>query len=223
MAALERCPLFATIAFVDGRGVLRLRPWQRELHLHAELALVVSTDVPRGDAAAAEAALAGYSLGLGIWDNAMVADLKNKTARDVCLNQHYAYLIDGNRRQGLELLAPEALPPLNRMILTVRVPGLEPAAFPQSQLLFDGPRLLRECNKLMGFRRGDVFCLGPTDAPIVIRADDRFPDNAVLHVEGPPFAPLIIPVEDHRSPDLPSEWPGCTIDFVARYPHLRHL
>jgi 2-keto-4-pentenoate hydratase/2-oxohepta-3-ene-1,7-dioic acid hydratase in catechol pathway len=214
-------PSVDTAIALAGDGSLRLRPWQRELHLHAELALIVGADVPRGAGVAAEECLAGYVIGLGIRDTAMEADLKHRAPRDVLLNQHYAYLIDGSRQQGRELVSPDELPSLENLVLTLHVPGRDPVSYPQKHLLFDGPRLLRECNRLMGFCRGDVLCLGPVEAPLVLPPQERLPAGSVIRIEGPPFTPVTVPVEDGRDPEDAAPWPGCAVDFVQRYPHLR--
>lgn len=196
-------------------------PWQNELHFHAELVAIVGRDTAPGESIGAQEALLGYSLGLGIWDDAPVADLKNNVPRDVGVNRNYSYLIDGSRQQGQIVLPPDELPPVDELALTVHVPGRASKSFLQRDLLFDGRRVLRECGKLMGFRRGDVICLGPADAPVVVTARDRFPPGSIIRVEGSPFPTIEIPVEDRRDPGQAPPWPGCEIDFVARYPHLR--
>jgi len=201
---------------------LVLRPWQRELHFHAELVAVIGRDVSVGEGATAEDALLGYSLGLGIWDNSPVADLKKGVVRDIGVNTMYGYLIDGSRQQGHIVLPPDEMPPLEELVLTLRVAGHPDATYAQKDLMFDGRRLLRECSKLIGFRWGDVICLGPTDAPVVVDAQDRFPLGSVIGVEGPPFPAIEVPLLDRRDLQAGSPWPGCAVDFVARYPHLRH-
>lgn len=200
---------------------LILRPWQNELHLHAELVAVVGCDVAPFEGEKAQDALLGYSLGLGIWDNALVADLKKGVPRDVYVNTTYGYLIDGSRQQGRVILTPDELPSLDEVVLTLHVPGHPPATYPQKDLFFDGRRVLRECSKLMGFCRGDVICLGPTDAPAVVSAQVRFPAGSIIRVEGHPFPSIEIPVDDRRDPENAPPWPGCDVDFIARYPHLR--
>jgi len=196
-------------------------PWQNELHFHAELVAIVGRDTVPGEGIGVQDALLGYSLGLGIWDDAPVADLKNNVPRDVGVNRNYSYLIDGSRQQGQIVLFLDELPPVDELALTVTVPGSPPRTFYQRDLLFDGHRILRECGKLMGFRRGDVICLGPSDAPVVVTAQDRFLPGSTIRVEGAPFPTLEIAVEDRRDPGRAAPWPGCEIDFVARYPHLR--
>jgi 2-keto-4-pentenoate hydratase/2-oxohepta-3-ene-1,7-dioic acid hydratase in catechol pathway len=196
-------------------------PWQNELHFHAELAVIVGRDTVPGEGDAVQNALLGYSLGLGIWDDAPVADLRNKVPRDAGVNRDYGYMIDGSRQQGQLILSVDELPPLDELVLTLCVPGHPTKTFCQRDLLFDGRRLLRECSKLMGFRRGDVICLGPSDAPVVVPARDRFPPGSVIRVEGAPFPAIEILVEDRRDPGHAPPWPGCEMDFVARYPHLR--
>jgi hypothetical protein len=74
---------------------------------------------------------------------------------------------------------------------------------------------------LVGFCRGDVICLGPSAAPVGVKAEERFPAAAVIRVEGPPFAALEIPIVDARDPEDTGPWPGCAVDFVNRYPHMR--
>lgn len=214
-------PSVDTALAIAGEKPLVLWPWQRELHLHAELVAVTERDAPRAEGDRVEGSLLGYCLGLGIWDNAMVADLKRDVPRDITLNQHYAYLIDGCRQTGEMILTSGDLPPINKITLTLHIPGRAPASFHQGALLFDGSRLLRECNKLMAFDRGDVFCLGPSDAPVVIAPEERFPEGSVIRVEGPPFPALYIPVDDRRDLDFTESWPGCEVDFVSRYPYLR--
>ena len=200
---------------------LILQPWQNELHFHAELVAIIGRDVPAREGRTAGDALLGYSLGLGIWDDSPVADLKNRVERDVGVNTSYSYMIDGSRQQGRVILTPDELPSLDEMVLTLCVPGQPAATYAQRDLLFDGSRALCECNKLIGFCRGDVICLGPSDAPVVVRAEAKFPAGSVIRVEGPPFPPIEIPIDDRRAPQNASPWPGCAVDFIARYPHLR--
>ena len=200
---------------------LVLRPWQRGLHLHAELVAIVGRDMAPREGEQAGDALLGYSLGLGIWDDSPVADLKNGVTRDVGVNTSYSYMIDGSRQQGSIILTPDELPPLDQIVLTLHVPGLPPAQYAQRDLFNDGRRVIRECNKLIAFCRGDVICLGPADAPVVVGPDARFAPGSVIRVEGPPFPAIEIPVDDRRDPAGADPWPGCVVDFVARYPHLR--
>ena len=200
---------------------LVLRPWQNELHFHAELVAVIGRDVAVGEGESAKDALLGYGLGLGIWDDAPVADLRNKVARDVGVNRAYSYLIEGSRQQGKTILISEELPALDDIELILDVPGHPVASYHQKDLILDGTRILTECSKLVGFRWGDVICLGPTDAPVVASAQGRFPPGSVIRVEGAPFPPLEIPVFDRRDPENAPPWPGCEVDFVARFPHLR--
>jgi 2-keto-4-pentenoate hydratase/2-oxohepta-3-ene-1,7-dioic acid hydratase in catechol pathway len=200
---------------------LVLRPWQRELSFHAELVAIIGRDVKPGEGESAENALLGYSLGLGIWDNAPIDDLKNGVTRDTGVNTTYGYLIDSSRQQGRTILSVGELPPRDELKLTLHVPGHPPANFHQKDLLFDGPRMLRECSKLVGFCRGDVICLGPSDAPVVVGAQERLPTGGVIEAEGPPFPTIQIPIDDRRDPYSALPWPSCELNFVARYPHLR--
>ncbi len=218
--AVDLIPTVDTALAFAGEPLV-LRPWQNKLHFHAELVAIVGHDVAPGQAQKAADALLGYSLGLGIWDDAPVADLKNKVPRDAGVNTAYSYTIDGSRQQGRTILSPGELPPLDEMRLTMHVPGRPTASYYHKDLLLDGPRMLRECAKLVGFRRGDVICPGPSDAPVVVSADDRFPPGSVIKVEGPPFPTLEILIDDRRDPDNAPPWPGCEVDFIARYPHLR--
>lgn len=213
-------PSLDTAVALAGEPLL-LRPWQNTLHFHAELAVIVGRDVAAGEGAPAEDALLGYCLGLGIWDDAAVADLRNRVVRDVGVNTTYGYLIDGSRQQGRTILEPHELPPLDQLVLTLHVPGRPPAVFHQRDLISNGRRVLRECSKLVGFCRGDVICLGPSAAPVVVKAEERFPAGAVIRVEGPPFAAIEVPIVDERNPEGGQRWPGCAVDFVSRYPHLR--
>jgi 2-keto-4-pentenoate hydratase/2-oxohepta-3-ene-1,7-dioic acid hydratase in catechol pathway len=200
---------------------LVLQPWQNDLHLHAELAVIIDRDLAPREGEKAGDALLGYSLGLGIWDDSPVASLKNRVTRDVGVNTSYSYMIDGCRQQGSVILTPDELPPLNEIVLTLHVPGHSPATYAQKDLIHDGQWVVRESNKLITFCRGDVICLGPSAAPVVVPATSRFPAGSVIRVEGPPFPAIEIPVDDRRDPDHASAWPGCEVDFVARYPHLR--
>lgn len=208
-------------AIVFAGETLILHPWQNELRFHAELAAIIGRDIDPGERESTADALLGYSLGLGIWDNAPVADLENGVARDAGVNAMYGHLIDGSRQQGRTVLPAEELPPRDEFKLTLHVPGHPPATFHQRDLLFDGPRMLQECTKLVGFRRGDVICLGPSNAPVVVGAQERFPHGSVIKVEAMPFPPIRIPIDDRRDSRNAPPWPGCDVDFVARYPHLR--
>jgi 2-keto-4-pentenoate hydratase/2-oxohepta-3-ene-1,7-dioic acid hydratase in catechol pathway len=213
-------PTVDTVIAFAGEPLI-LRPWQNDLHFHAELVAIVGRDVAAGEGTSAEDALLGYSLGLGIWDDAPVADLKNKVARDVGVNTSYSYMIDGSRQQGRTILSPGELPPLDELLLTLSIPGRPAASFHQKDLMFDGARILRECTKLVGFLQGDVICLGPTGAPVVVGAQERFPSGSCIKVEGPPFPGLEILIDDRRDPQNAKPWPGCNVDFVSRYPHFR--
>jgi 2-keto-4-pentenoate hydratase/2-oxohepta-3-ene-1,7-dioic acid hydratase in catechol pathway len=213
-------PIVDTSLAFAGEALV-LRPWQNELHFHAELVAVIGRDVAPGEGASAEDALLGYCLGLGIWDDAPVADLENQVTRDVGVNSTYGYMIDGSRQQGRTILSSNQLPPLHALTLTLHVPGYPAAAFNQRDLMFDGHRMLRECCKLVGFRRGDVVCLGPSDAPVVVGAKKRLQSGSVIRVDGPPFPSIEVPIDDRRDPENAAPWPGCNVDFVARYPHLR--
>jgi 2-keto-4-pentenoate hydratase/2-oxohepta-3-ene-1,7-dioic acid hydratase in catechol pathway len=204
-----------------GEKNLVLQPWQNELHFHAELAVVIGRDVAPREGEGVVDALLGYSLGLGIWDDSVIEDLKYKRTRDVHLARDYGYLMDGNRQQGKTIIGTDELSSLNGITLTLNIPGYPAATYPQKDLMFDGPRVIRECNKLIAFRRGDIICLGPVAAPIVVGPKDQFPPGTVIRVEGPPFEPIEITVEDRRDPDTSHPWPGCEIDFISRYPHLR--
>lgn len=213
-------PSVGTAIAFAGKPLI-LRSWQNQLHFHAELVAIIGRDVAPRKGEKTRDALLGYSLGLGIWDDAPVADLKNNVTRDVGVNTTYSYLIDDSRQQGRVILTLDELPPLDEMVLTLHVPGCPVATYSQKDLLFDGHRVLRECSKLMGFRRGDVICLGPTDAPVVVSAQERFPPGSVIRVEGLPFPLIEVPIDDRRDPGNASPWPGCEVDFVTRYPHLR--
>lgn len=210
-------------AIAFAREPLVLQPWQNELHFHAELVAIVGRDVAPGEGVNAGDALLGYSLGLGIWDDAPVADLEQQVVRDVGVNRAYSYLIDGCRQQGRAILSPQELPSLDELALTLHVPGHPVATYHQKDLLFDGPRLLQECSKLVGFAWGDVICLGPTDAPVVVGAHEPFPQGSTIRVEGPPFPAIEIPIFDRRAPENAPPWPGCDVDFIARYSHLRTI
>ena len=200
---------------------LVLQPWQNDLHLHAELAVIIGRDMRPREGDNAGDALLGYSLGLGIWDDSPVASLKNRVVRDVGVNTSYSYLIDGCRQQGDVILTPDELPPLDEIVLTLHVPGFPPATYAQRDLIHDGEWVVRESNKLITFFRGDVICLGPADAPMVVPAASKFPAGSVIRVEGAPFPTIEIPVDDWRNPGNAPPWPGCEVDFIARYPHLR--
>jgi hypothetical protein len=102
------------------------------------------------------------------------------------------------------------------------MPGRESDVFAQEEIMFDGARLLKECSKLMGFRKGDILCLGPVTEPIVISSHDRFPDDSTLRVTSPSFPDLDIPVDDQRKPEDKTPWPGCDVDFISRFPYMGH-
>jgi len=208
-------------AVVPAGELLVLRPWQNELHFHAELVAIIGRDVVPCEGERVPDALLGYSLWLGIWDTAPVSNLKTGLARDVTLNVSYGHLIDGSRQQGHVVLAVDDLSPLDELVLTLQVPGRPPAKYRQKDRMFDVRRMLHECSKLRGFCRGDLICLGPTDAPIVMHACDRFPEGSIIRVEGTPFPPVEVPIEDRYDPANASPWPGCTVEFVARCLHLR--
>ena len=213
-------PSLDTVIALAGEPLV-LRPWQNELHFHAELAVIIGRDMSPREGEKAGDALLGYCLGLGIWDDSPVADLKNRVTRDVGVNTSYSYLIDGSRQQGSFILTPDELPPLNEIVLTLHVPGYPPATYAQRDLIHDGPWVVRESNRLIAFCRGDVICLGPVAAPVVVPATAKFPAGSVIRVEGAPFPSIEIPIDDRRDPGNAPPWPGCEVDFGARYPHLR--
>ncbi|MBC8555291.1 MAG: fumarylacetoacetate hydrolase family protein [Candidatus Brocadiales bacterium] len=209
-----------TIAFA-GDEKLILLPWQKELHLHAELVVVIGRDVQVREVGKSKDVLIGYSLGLGIWDNALIKDLENMRVRDVHLNRDYGYLIDNSRQQGTEIISPGKISPLQNLSLNLFINEKKVAVFNQKELLFDGERVLRECNKLIAFRRGDIICLGPSNAPVVIDERDLFEANSTIRIEAPPFKPIEIVIDDRREPDGVHTWPGCDVDFISRYSHLK--
>lgn len=187
---------------------LTLLPWQRTLWLHAELALIVGRDVAADEGETAADAVLGYSVGLGIWDDSMVADLKRGTARDFGINSLYGYMVDGSRRQAKAIYTPEELPALSEITLTMHIAGHEPVTFPQGDLINDGPAVLREASRILPFYRGDVICLGPASAPLILPSDKPLPAGSEIRVEGLPFEPLIVPVDDQRDANREMPWPG---------------
>ena len=187
---------------------LTLLPWQRTLWLHAELVLIVGRDVAAGEGETAADAVMGYSLGLGIWDDSIVADLKRGTTRDFGINSLYGYMADGSRRQTKAIYTPEELPRLSEITLTMHVAEHEPVTFPQGDLINDGPAVLREASRILPFYRGDVICLGSASAPLILPPDKPLPAGSEIRVEGSPFEPLMVPVDDQRDTNREMPWPG---------------
>jgi hypothetical protein len=61
----------------------------------------------------------------------------------------------------------------------------------------------------------------PEFVAIIGQGGRDIPPGSIIKVEGRPFPPIEIPIDDRRDPCNALPWPGCDVDFVTRYPHLR--
>lgn len=195
---------------------LVLPSWRREIHIHAELVMMIAVKEDQSIPS-----VSGYTVGFGVWDDVFLRNLKKDVPRDKILARHYAYSIDGSRRQLPDFYHPEDIGPIKDIELHLSVTGMGSKAFFQKNLLYYGDNLLQEAGKLISFYDGDLLCLGPSDEPLVIKADERIPRGSRIRVGNSIFPELTVPVEDKRDIYFKRVWEGCRVDFTERYGHLR--
>lgn len=198
---LRNYPLFLPLPYtiLKTSPELQIEKTQGVLSIHGELALIVGRDIEKGECGKARDAIAGYCMGIGIHDSSMVDSCVNPTPRDTGINRWYGYFRDGSRIQGKDVLSKDELQNIKKISLQLTVGNFGEMTYDQGNLLYSGEDILEMMSKITPFRRGDIICLGPANAPVKLAASQIFKEGKDIVLRGEPFSKLTVKVQDNRS------------------------
>ena len=198
--AMRKYPRLLPVPYdtVAPEGKLVLEPWRKNLKLYPQLFFLVAHDVAHRAPAACEDAVLGIGLGLAISDDGIVQASQDPVPRDQLICYWYSLYSDGSQVLGQELTAGVNARELK---LTVSSQTIGEQVFDQNDLQFDPVQLLQQMNKLIPYRKYDLFSLGAAGTPISIPAEKKFLPGEVITVSCPELGTLEIPVEDQREPE----------------------
>lgn len=183
------------LAFCPDCGRLTLQGWRRNLKIFPQLYAVVGRDVEVGEGERAMDAVWGYGLGLAVQDDGILQASPEPAPRDFYMCQWYSLYSDGS-----QLLSDDFFPleEVSGITLTMASPTLGTAEYPQSELLFDGGRVLAEMSALNRFCKGEWIALGAVRAPLTVPFEKRFAQGERIVIDGGRLGSLQITVEDLR-------------------------
>lgn len=178
----EHPTLFAkfTDSLIGARDDIRLAPESDQVDWEAELTLVIGDTVRRADEAAAERAIAGFTVMNDVtmrdWQYRTKQWLQGKTFEDTT-------------PLGPVLVTPDELPGGTRPALpiTCRVDGETVQHSDTGDLVFDPVDLVRYCSTVMTLRPGDVIATGTPGGVGHARKPPRYlvdGSSVVTEVEG---------------------------------------
>lgn len=187
---------YTSVAPADSTWVLE--PWRKNMKLYPQLYFLVAHDVPAKTPNGCADAVLGIGLGLGSSDDGIMSASDDPAPRDQLICYWYSLYSDGS-----QVLADALTAGLDarQLQLTLESPTLGKHVFDQKALQFDPVELLQAMNKLIPYRKYDLFSLGCAGTPVSVPVGQKFQPGEVITVSCPQLGTLEIPVDDRRKPD----------------------
>jgi hypothetical protein len=182
----------------EGNHML-LEPWRKNMKFYPQVFFLVSHDVPQKDPEACKDAVLGIGIGLATSDDGVIQSSKDPAVRDRFMCYWYSLFSDGSQVLGQEMKAGIDA---RDLVLTIESPTLGKHVFDQKNLQFAPQELLDGMNKMIAYKKYDLFSLGAAGKPVFVAQDQKFLPDEVITIACPGFETLEITVDDQRDPEV---------------------